>query len=98
MHVCHCVLQEAIGGGGEADRNAGEMNRRWKRPAARYGSLAVSLLASAAAQRPHVMQLNAGHLAAVERLRRLRRPFPASGWTRELFAEAAREGKRRWEE
>lgn len=38
------------------------------------------------------------HLAAAERLSRLRRPFPATGWTREHFANAAREGRRRWEE
>jgi hypothetical protein len=44
------------------------------------------------------MQLGATHLAAAERLSRLRRPFPANRWTREQFAEAAREGKRRWEE
>jgi hypothetical protein len=28
----------------------------------------------------------------------LRRPFPSTGWTREQFVDAGREGKRRWEE
>src|SRR5687767_11537648 len=44
------------------------------------------------------MQLRSTHLAAAERLSRLRRPIPSSGWTREQFVDAAREGKRRWEE
>jgi hypothetical protein len=42
------------------------------------------------------MQRVATHLAAAERLSRLRRPFPDSGWKREQFVDAAREGKRRW--
>src|SRR5688572_12329561 len=44
------------------------------------------------------MQGGMTHLAAAERLSRLRRPFPPSDWTREQFVNAAREGRRRWEE
>jgi hypothetical protein len=44
------------------------------------------------------MQVKATHLAAAERLGRLRRPFTASAWTREQFMDAAHEGKRRWME
>jgi hypothetical protein len=43
------------------------------------------------------MQVGTTHLAAADRLRRLRRPFPC-GWTREQFQNAAKEGKRRWME
>jgi hypothetical protein len=44
------------------------------------------------------MQLGATHLAAADRLSRLRRPFPATTWKPEQFASAAIEAKRRWEE
>ena len=44
------------------------------------------------------MQRIPPHLLAVERLRRLRRPFPPSGWTRDRFLNAPKEGKRRWAE
>lgn len=43
-------------------------------------------------------QVRTTHLVAAERLGRLRGPFAPSGWTREDFVSAGREGKRRWEE
>jgi hypothetical protein len=44
------------------------------------------------------MQRVITHLAAAERLSRLRPPFPASGWSPEQFRAAAGEGRRRWAE
>jgi hypothetical protein len=45
-----------------------------------------------------VARREATPLAAAERLSRLHRPFPAGSWMKSQFAEAAREGGRRWSE
>ncbi len=54
--------------------------------------------AGPASERWSVMQRPVPHIEAVERLRRLRPPFPPTDWRGEQFKASAIEGKRRWSE